>query len=125
MIQAKLPKFFRSWSRLVFALVGPMLGSLALVTFTLVGLAPLAQAQTRELSSSGELLDGIVALVNDGVVLKSELQAETGSGVESHRIASPRTPAGLSSELVVDLAGVALDDLSWPRGGCGRVRRGE
>ena len=79
MIQAKLPKFFRSWSRLVFALVGPMLGSLALVAFTLMGLAPLAQAQTRELSSSGELLDGIVALVNDGVVLKSELQAETNS----------------------------------------------
>ena len=33
-------------------------------------------AQTRELSSSGELLDGIAAVVNDGVVLKSELQVE-------------------------------------------------
>ena len=45
----------------------------------LAGLAAAApaQAQTRELSSSGELLDGIAALVNDGVVLKSELQAET------------------------------------------------
>lgn len=37
-----------------------------------------ATAQTRELSGSGELLDGIAALVNDGVVLKSELQTETG-----------------------------------------------
>jgi len=36
-----------------------------------------AQGQTRELSSTGELLDGIAALVNDGVVLKSELQTET------------------------------------------------
>ncbi|MEO7385941.1 MAG: peptidylprolyl isomerase [Gammaproteobacteria bacterium] len=36
-----------------------------------------AGAQTRELSGSGELLDGIVALVNDGIVLKSELQGET------------------------------------------------
>lgn len=36
-----------------------------------------ATAQTRELSGSGELLDGIAALVNDGVVLKSELQTET------------------------------------------------
>ena len=36
-----------------------------------------ARAQTLELSSTGELLDGIAALVNDGVVLKSELQAET------------------------------------------------
>ncbi len=34
-------------------------------------------AQTRELSGSGQLLDGIVAVVNDGVVLKSELQSET------------------------------------------------
>ena len=41
------------------------------------GPGPVAFAQTRELSSSGELLDGIVALVNDGVVLKSELQTET------------------------------------------------
>lgn len=35
-----------------------------------------AQAQDRELSSRGELLDGIAAVVNDGVVLKSELRAE-------------------------------------------------
>jgi peptidyl-prolyl cis-trans isomerase SurA len=35
-----------------------------------------AYAQTLELSSSGEMLDGIAALVNDGVVLKSELQGE-------------------------------------------------
>lgn len=39
--------------------------------------AGITHAQTRELSSNGELLDGIVALVNDGVVLKSELQTET------------------------------------------------
>jgi peptidyl-prolyl cis-trans isomerase SurA len=35
-----------------------------------------ATAQTRGLSERGELLDGIAAIVNDGVVLKSELQAE-------------------------------------------------
>jgi len=43
----------------------------------LLVLAGTAGAQTRELSSAGELLDGIAALVNDGVVLKSELQTET------------------------------------------------
>jgi peptidyl-prolyl cis-trans isomerase SurA len=32
-----------------------------------------AMAQTRELGTSGEMLDGIVALVDSGVVLKSEL----------------------------------------------------
>jgi len=50
--------------------------SLALLLLALAA-PPFAQAQTRELSGSGELLDGIVALVNDGVVLKSELQTET------------------------------------------------
>jgi hypothetical protein len=54
-----------------------------------------------------------------------ELQAETVSGVESRAMASPRTPAGLSSELVVDLAAVTLEDFSWPAVGRGRVRRGE
>ena len=34
-----------------------------------------AEAQTRELGSSGELLDGVAALVNTGIVLKSELQS--------------------------------------------------
>ncbi len=36
----------------------------------------LLTAQTLELSNTGQLLDGIAAVVNDGVVLKSELQAE-------------------------------------------------
>lgn len=36
-----------------------------------------AVAQTRELSSSGELLDRIAAIVNDGVVLRSELEEQT------------------------------------------------
>lgn len=33
-------------------------------------------AQTLELSSTGQLLDGVAAIVNDGIVLKSELDAE-------------------------------------------------
>lgn len=36
-----------------------------------------AHAQTRELSSGGELLDRVAAIVNDGVVLKSELDEQT------------------------------------------------
>lgn len=54
-----------------------LLATAAALALLLTGLAPVAQAQTRELSDSGELLDGIAALVNDGVVLKSELQVET------------------------------------------------
>src|SRR5216110_2416425 len=35
-----------------------------------------AQAQTRELATKGELLDRVAAIVNDGVVLNSELDAQ-------------------------------------------------
>ena len=36
-------------------------------------------AQTRDLGTRGESLDRIVAVVNDGVILQSELDAETSS----------------------------------------------
>src|ERR1043165_404095 len=52
---------------------GCLLGSL------LVGATPHgpAIAQTRELSSNGVLLDRIAAIVNDGVVLNSQLEEQT------------------------------------------------
>jgi peptidyl-prolyl cis-trans isomerase SurA len=37
---------------------------------------PALHAQTRDLSSTGELLDAIIAIVNDGIVLQSELELE-------------------------------------------------
>src|SRR6202142_3410962 len=39
-------------------------------------LAPAAFAQTRDISAHGELLDRIAAIVNDGLVLKSELDVQ-------------------------------------------------
>jgi peptidyl-prolyl cis-trans isomerase SurA len=57
------------------------------------GLAgPVAQAQDRELSASGELLDGIAAVVNDGVVLKSELQTELDRIVQRLKSQGTRIP---------------------------------
>jgi peptidyl-prolyl cis-trans isomerase SurA len=47
-----------------------------LLSFVLLQPA-VTQAQTRELSSSGQLLDRIAAIVNDGVVLTSELDEQT------------------------------------------------
>src|ERR1700687_3850247 len=35
-----------------------------------------AHAQTRELATKGELLDRVAAIVNDGVVLNSELEGQ-------------------------------------------------
>ena len=48
-----------------------------------VGLAALmvqgsVRAQTRELATQGDLLDRVVAIVNDGVVLNSDLDAQVG-----------------------------------------------
>src|ERR1700757_2649753 len=49
--------------------------------WTLLGLAALmvqgtAWGQTRELATQGELLDRVVAIVNDGVVLNSDLDGQ-------------------------------------------------
>jgi peptidyl-prolyl cis-trans isomerase SurA len=55
----------------ISALQGLLLGAVALV---LAG--PAAQAQTRDLATQGETLDRVVAIVNDGVVLNSDLDAE-------------------------------------------------
>jgi peptidyl-prolyl cis-trans isomerase SurA len=60
----------------------------ALVPWLILGLAfagAAAFAQTRELSSSGELLDRIAAVVNEGVVLVSELDMQTDQIIERLR----------------------------------------
>jgi len=55
-------------------------------------------AQTLELSSTGKLLDGIVAIVNDGIVLTSELDTEVALIVE--RLEQQGTPIPDMSALV-------------------------
>src|SRR5512138_1535010 len=60
----------------------------ALASWLVVGLALVAataSAQTRELSSSGVLLDRIAAVVNDGVVLASQLDAQTDEIIQRLR----------------------------------------
>ncbi|MET0987856.1 MAG: peptidylprolyl isomerase, partial [Steroidobacteraceae bacterium] len=54
--------------------------ALALVVF-----GATAHAQTRELSARGQLLDRIAAIVNDGVVLSSQLERETDEVTERLR----------------------------------------
>jgi peptidyl-prolyl cis-trans isomerase SurA len=65
-----------------FALIFSLLSLLAFAGST-------AFAQTRELSSSGELLDRIAAVVNDGVVLVSQLDAQTDEVIQ--RLRAQRT----------------------------------
>jgi peptidyl-prolyl cis-trans isomerase SurA len=56
--------------RLLIALVSALL------------LASVAHSQTRELTTTGELLDRVAAVVNDGVVLQSELDEQVGAIAE-------------------------------------------
>ena len=64
-------KLLRPTPKITNAMRGCLLG------LSLFGLAGGALAQTRELSSSGVLLDRIAAVVNDGVVLNSQLEEQT------------------------------------------------
>jgi peptidyl-prolyl cis-trans isomerase SurA len=61
------------------------------LTFTLI--CSQVCAQTRELGSSGELLDGVAALVVDGVVLKSEVEARIAFVVQNFREQQDQLPA--------------------------------
>src|SRR5271169_3201693 len=45
-------------------------------------LAPLAEPQTRDIGAHGELLDRIAAIVNDGLVLKSDLDQQMESVIK-------------------------------------------
>ncbi len=53
---------------------------------------PLALAQDRDLGSTGELLDGVAALVGDGIVLKSELAERLDLQMQSLRAQQAQQP---------------------------------
>jgi peptidyl-prolyl cis-trans isomerase SurA len=55
------------------------------LSFVLLAWAGAGFAQTRELSTSGELIDRIAAVVNDGVVLSSQLDEQTEEVTERLR----------------------------------------
>jgi hypothetical protein len=62
-----------------------------------------AQAQTRELATSGVLLDRIAAIVNEGVVLKSELDEQVE--LITRRLAQQRTelpPANVLRQQILE-----------------------
>jgi peptidyl-prolyl cis-trans isomerase SurA len=59
----------------------------------LLGLPGPSHAQTRELATRGELLDRVVAIVNDGVVLNSDLDAQIDAVTERLREQKLELPA--------------------------------
>jgi peptidyl-prolyl cis-trans isomerase SurA len=56
-------------------------------------LATVAHSQTRELTTTGELLDRVAAVVNDGIVLQSELDEQVAAIVERLRGQNQEMPA--------------------------------
>lgn len=62
------------------------------IAFALAATTIVAHAQTRELSSNGELMDRIAAVVNDGVVLVSQLDAQTAEVTERLRQQNTELP---------------------------------
>lgn len=68
------------------------LARLASLLLSIALLPALTWAQTRELSSSGVLLDRIAAVVNDGVVLTSDLDQQTEEVIERLRQQNTELP---------------------------------
>ena len=64
---------------------------LALAAITVL-VSSSALAQTRELGSNGTLLDGIAAIVDEGIVLKSELSARLELVIDSVRAQQAQLP---------------------------------
>ncbi len=71
----------------------PKIAALAFCAATLIASGKQACAQERGLGAGGELLDGVAAVVNDGVVLKSELGERLDFVVASLRKQQEEQPA--------------------------------
>lgn len=74
--------------------------TLTFIGFSLaLALPGIAGAQTRELGSSGELLDGVAALVDDGIVLKSELRSRMRVVADNFAAQQAELPPNQRSQL--------------------------
>lgn len=74
--------------------------TLGITAFVLVfAMANTARSQTRELGASGELLDGIAALVDTGIVLKSELDERVDVVIDNFRQQQEQLPPEQRSQL--------------------------
>src|SRR5439155_15133822 len=67
--------------------------ALALCAASLIAFGQQASAQERGLGAGGELLDGVAAVVNDGVVLKSELSERLEFVIANMRKQQEEQPA--------------------------------
>ena len=82
-------------------------------------LSPAAHAQTRDIGVHGELLDRIAAIVNDGLVLKSELDAQMDAVTK--RLQEQKVE--LPSQSVLQAAGARPADPAGDPGAARQARR--
>ena len=81
----------------------PLAATAALALLALAALPATGHAQSRSLSDRGEMLDRVAAVVNDGVVLRSELDeqvAEITARMQSQNMEMP--PAGVLRQQVLE-----------------------
>ena len=64
---------------------------ISLLTLLTISANP-AWSQTRELGGTGELLDGVAAIVDDGIVLTSELNVRVEVVIDNMRLAQSEAP---------------------------------
>ena len=57
---------------------GHMKRNIKIIAYSLVVMSSLAVSQTRDLGGTGEFMDSIAAIVNDGIVLRSEVETQLG-----------------------------------------------
>lgn len=89
------------------------LAAAACAAFTLL-IAGTAGAQTRELASRGVLLDRIAAIVNDGVVLKSELDEQTNVVIQRIEQQNKEVPPlSVLRQQILDR--LVLQEIQWQR----------
>ena len=79
-----------------------------------VFVAGFAHAQTRELGARGALLDRIAAVVNDGVVLKSELDEQVATVVQRIEQQNKEVPPlSVLRQQILDR--LVLQEIQWQR----------
>lgn len=64
------------WAMMCHKFKGHMKRNLKIIAYSLMLMSSLAVPQTRDLGGTGEFMDSIAAIVNDGVVLRSEVEIQ-------------------------------------------------
>ena len=74
-------------------LFSEMIRKLKLIILILILQSNQGVTQTRDIGGTGDFIDGIAAIVNDGVVLRSEVEDQGNTSLNGLTVTLPKTPA--------------------------------